>query len=258
MSLTRHQTDFVVMIATVALGIFISYTLLVPPLVGGFLCLFIPSLYLIVRERKNLAKIGWAVILFGAVFGFIFDFIVTFNRGWIVSRLVFNYRLFGFYPLIDDVVGFMLMTLFVVVFYEHFLDDEKRPVVSKDIMYGFIPSCIVLVLLLVVYKINPEWLQISNVYLVTGTAAIMFPLIVGWKNARLRYKMLAVAAFFFCVWFIIELVAVAQNDWIFPGEYIGIVSIGRLTFPFEELFFWMMCYAATVVAYYEYLIDDRR
>lgn len=258
LKLSKRRTDFVVVAAILLFGVYASYTLQLPPLAGGILCLFLPSLYLMLREKKNLSKVGWAVLIFGAVFGFIFDFIVTFNRGWIVTRLVFNYRLFGFYPLFDDILGFMLMTLFIVVFYEHFLDDEKRPAVSKNILYGLIPSCIVVVLLLVVYQLNPARLQISHVYLQTGVAAIIFPLVIGWKNPRILRKMLMTAAFFFGVWFIIELVAVAQMDWIFPGEYIGVVRIGGLTFPFEELLFWMLCYAATVVAYYEYLIDDRR
>jgi hypothetical protein len=53
-----------------------------------------------------------------------------------------------------------------------------------------------------------------------------------------------------------ELAALETNLWSFPGHYIGTVSVFGLTFPFEELFFWVLSSSTAAAAYYEYFIDD--
>lgn len=53
-----------------------------------------------------------------------------------------------------------------------------------------------------------------------------------------------------------KLVLVITN-WVYEGNnYIGWISLFNTSFPFEELFFWMMFYAASIVSYYELFIDD--
>jgi hypothetical protein len=46
--------------------------------------------------------------------------------------------------------------------------------------------------------------------------------------------------------------------WAYPGtQYIGSVTLFGTTFPFEELFFWMLFYAPTLVAFYELFVSNR-
>lgn len=254
----NKKFDLLLVIFLVVLGCFLTVLFNLKPLTGGFVSLLPPALYLIFRKKKNLKKIFWAVAIFGILFGFIFDFIVTLNEGWIVTRLVFPFRLFGFYPLFDDILGFMLMTLIIVVFYEHFLDDENNKRISKNLIRALVIPSIALTIMLIIYFIDPDWLQIPYVYLIAGIAAIIFPLSIAWSKPRFLEKFLAVVAFFFGVWFLAELAALKTGSWIFPGQYIGRVEVFGLVFPFEELFFWMLFYAATVVAYYEHYVDDAR
>jgi len=254
----NKKIDFVVTCFLLLITALIHYFLNLPAIVGWFFYLGIPSSYLMWREKKNYKKIAFALLLFGVIFAFIFDFIVTLNEGWVVTRLAVPFRLFGFYPFFDDILGFVLMTLFIVVFYEHFFDDEKNKRISNRFIQGLIPSLVVLTLVLAVYWINSEVLKLSYVYTVSGVAAIILPLYVGFKRPQMLNKLLGVSFFFFFVWLVAELVAVATNGWIFPGEYIGWVELFGLGFPFEELFFWMLFYAATIVSYYELLIDDYR
>ncbi|MBI1961379.1 MAG: hypothetical protein HYS45_01605 [Parcubacteria group bacterium] len=254
----KKQIDLIVVSTLIIAGAGITVLFSLTPLALGLLTLLIPSAYLIARKKKNPKKIVLAVVIFGAIFGFIFDFIVTLNEGWIVTRLMFPVRLFDFYPLVDDIIGFMLMTLMIVVFYEHFLDDEKNPRVSKNAVWSVIPSVLILIFILALYIINPALLSVPYVYLIGGAIAIVFPLYVALRKPKITDKLFKIAAFFFFVWLVLELAALKTEGWIFTGEYIGSVEIIGLVFPFEELFFWMMWYAASVVVYYEYYIDDKK
>lgn len=254
----NKKFDLLVVFIILAVAVLVSLFCNLKPIIVFLLYLLTPSIYLILREKKNFKKIFWAVIIFGVIFGLGFDFIVTFNEGWIVTRLIFPAKIFGFYPIIDDILGFMLMTLFMVVFYEHFLDDEKNRRISRNLKLALIVSLIVLVFIFVIYLINPALLKIPYVYLVCGLVAIAFPIVINLHRPRFLGKFFKLAAFFFVVWFVLELVCLKNSGWIFPGQYIGTVEIFGLKFPFEELFFWMMWYAAAVASYYEVIVDDQK
>jgi hypothetical protein len=144
------------------------------------------------------------------------------------------------------------------VFYEHFLDDEKNRRISRNLKWALLLSLIVLAFVFIAYIINPNLLKIHYTYLVGGLLAIVFPLVVCLYKPRFLGRFLKLAGFFFVVWFILEVVCLKTGGWIFPGEYVGTVEIFNLRFPFEELFFWMMWYAAVVVSYYEVFIDDEK
>ena len=254
----NKKIDLLVVFLLLGITAAISLIFNFKPLIAFLLYLLSPSIYLILREKKNFFKIFWAVVVFGIIFGFGFDFVVTLNEGWIVTQLVLPLRLFGFYPILDDVLAFMLMTLFIVVFYEHFLDDEKNRRISNNLKWLITFSLVILILIFTAYLINPNFLRIPYAYLVGGIFAIAFPFVFSLYKLRFLEKFLKLAAFFFVVWFVLELICLKAGGWIFPGEYIGMVEIFGVKFPFEELFFWMMWYAAAVVSYYESFIDDQK
>lgn len=90
-----------------------------------------------------------------------------------------------------------------------------------------------------------------------GIGAIVPPIFLGFKRPKLIRKMAETAIYFFFLYFIFEIVAVQLKWWIYPGNnYVGWVTIFNTTFPFEELFFWMMFYAASLVSYYEIFVND--
>ncbi|MDA2936626.1 hypothetical protein MYX06_05415 [Patescibacteria group bacterium AH-259-L05] len=151
----NKKVDLAVIFLFIGIFAIVSLIFNLKPLVGGTLYFLISSIYLILRERKNFLKIFWAVIIFGVIFGIIFDFIETFNKAWVVTRLVFPWKILGVLP-IDDIFGFMLMTLFIIVFYEHFLDDEKNSRISNNLKWALIPSLSVLIFTLIIYLINPK------------------------------------------------------------------------------------------------------
>lgn len=241
--------------ATFALGLELN----LKPLALAIVYIVPISIYLALRERKNFQKIFWAVLIFGGIFGFFLDLIQTYNQAWFVpdERLLFPWRILNVVPF-DDFLGFLFMTLITVMVYEHFLDDEKNRKISKNINYILLPSLLVLIATVALFLTNPESLTISHVYLKGGLAAIMFPVAMSFYRPKLIPKFIAISALSFFGWFAGEIMVLKTNGWTFPGEYIGNVHILGVTFPWEELIFWMVFYSATIVAYYEFFVDDAK
>lgn len=228
------------------------------PLIGGALFTLFPSVYLIKREKKNILKIFLATVIFGGLFGFVFYFIETLNKAWSIGRLVIPWKILGVLP-IDDLLTFFLMTFFVVVFYEHFIDDEKNKRISKNIIWALTPSILATIAVVLLFLFtNKRFFMISYAYLIGGIAAITPPIVLSFYKPRLLSKLLSTAASFCIILFIAEIVALKTGGWVFLGEYIGKVSVFGITFPLEELFFWIILYAASIVSYYEFFVDDMR
>jgi len=152
------------------------------------------------------------------------------------------------------------MTLFVIVFYEHFLDDERHPRLSKSHSKALLFIVLVIFIVFILHVFNPSILNTSYFYLKAGLAAIIFPLIFAFFNPKIIRKFAPLAVFFFFVWLASECIGLHNGNWIFPAtnQYVGSVTLLGVVFPFEEVFFWFMWYPAVIVAYYEYFIDDRR
>ena len=227
------------------------------PLLGGGLSVLLPSIYLMRRENKNNKKIFWAVLLLGGLWGFVFDFIATLNGAWFVSNLLFPWRVFGVLP-VDDIIGFLLMTLFMVVFYEHFIDDEKNKKISKNLIFSLIPPILAGFAVMLFIFLNRSGKIISFMYFYGGLAMVLPLVVITLYKPKLFRKFLYMSAAFFFIWFVAEVVALKTGGWFFFGQYVGMVSVFGVRFPFEELFFWMMLYASTTTAYYELFIDDMK
>lgn len=211
------------------------------------------------RERKNYEKIGWGVMVFGILMSSVFDFVATINGAWAVNRVLFPKAVIGTWP-IESVIGYIFMALFVIVFYEHFLDDERHPRLSRGHSRVFLFLLAVVFIVFSLYFINPDKMRFSYFYLKAGFAAIIFPVIFAFYNPQIIKKFAPLAFFFFFVWLVIEFVGVRNQNWLFPshGQFVGPVNLFGIDFPFEEVFFWFMWYPAVIVAYYEYFIDDRQ
>ena len=151
------------------------------------------------------------------------------------------------------------MTIFILIFYEHFFDEKITKKISPHIWIAIIPSIIMIIFLVSRYLLTPSYLQLPYAYMILGVLAIIIPVIHCIKRPDLfrKYSMIAVSMFF--LFFIFEIVGVAFGYWYFPGsQYIGTVTVFRSTFPIEEIIFWMFFYPATIVSYYETFIDDMK
>lgn len=216
----------------------------------------LPATTFLIRKKKmNWKRIIPATIVLGGVIGFTIDFISELTKTWTVIKLIFPYKIFGVAP-IDNTLWFIMMTFYTLIFYEYFITHEKKKGLSKHFKFLLIASVSVVFILIGIFLLKPSSLQITYPYLTLGIAAITLPVLMGFLKPKIFNKMLLIGIYFFFLYFTFEIIAVGNQFWVFNGKYIGTISFFGLVFPFEELFFWMMFYAPTLVAFYEEFVDD--
>lgn len=228
----------------------------VSALTGVFLLFGAPSIYLAFRERKNLIK-----ILIGSIFvGLPYmagDILLSCNGAWIGAGKIFP---FGQKCIsLEELLWVFCLTLYTIIFYEHFYDDENTFRMSRRLkrVIPFSVGFFVLVLGLTVFSAILK--DISYVYLKTGIVGII-PIILYLfiERRRLLKKFLPITIYFFIFDLAMEIRAVQLGWWSFPdiNNYIGVFNIFGAIFPVEELIFWMILSTSFVLGYYELYVDD--
>jgi hypothetical protein len=255
----RKLTDFFVV--TFLLFVATLYALYIPQniiwgksVICGFIYLAPSIIYLGLRAKKNWRKIFVFSLVFGALFGFIFEFIAQYNKAYAVISTLTPYKFLGVLPL-DNIIGHFMMATMTFVFYEHFIEQKIGAKISKRINHAIFLGLGISILIIVLFLLHllPH---ISYPYLVMGTLAILFPLSLAITQPRFIKNMSMMAIFFFFLYLLMEVVAVHNSWWIYPGgEYVGWVDFLGSHFPIEELLFWMLFYAATLISFYEYCMD---
>lgn len=258
-SLLSKKIDILILIIFLLFGNLYSYITrdlyIGKALFSGIVFILFPAIYLGLRSKKFWKKIILSTIIFGGLFGFFFEFIQELNGSYHVVSSVLP-KIFNIIP-IDNILGHMMMTFLTLVFYEHFIDRKKSSHLSKNIFFALLPALSVIFLSLVIFFIKPDLLIISYSYFYMGIAAIIPPIFLGFSKPIFIKDMAVTAIYFFFLYFFVEIFAVKFGWWIYPGNsYVGQIYIFGITYPFEELFFWMMFYAASLVSYYELFVDN--
>ncbi len=220
---------------------------------GALVC---PSIaYLGYRRKKPWKKLLYATVIFGGLFGFFFEFIQEFNRSYSVISRIFPKILDTVPP--DNVLGHMLMVLFMLTFYEHFINKHTSNRISPRIKYGALLGGICIAITLILFYTQPSLMRLDYPYAYLGLIAILPLFVYGYRHPKLAYQLVLMMPFFFYLYLLTEILAVRYSWWIYPGaHYIGHVQIFSESFPFEELFFWMLLYAPAVTAYYKIFMDN--
>lgn len=213
-----------------------------------------PVIYLALRHKKPWKKIILATLVFGGLFGFIFEFVQETNLAYTVLSTIFPK--FVLLP-IDNIIGHMLMALLTFTFYEHFLSESRSKVVPKRLGKIALIAGIVGVLLVIAYLFMPQLVSFSYSYAILGLVAIAPLVVYIYKHPTDSIRMVAMIPYFFILYLVVEMFAVDNGWWIYQAEYVGNVSLFRLNFPFEELFFWMFFYAATITTYYKIAVEKK-
>jgi len=192
--------------------------------------------------------------VFGLLYGFFFEFIQEFNRAYSVESRILP-RLFGVVPL-DNILGHFMMSLLIFTFYEHFINPKTSNKISRYVWLPIVMASAASVIAVMLYYLNPNLIKLSYSYLIFGCIAVIPPIVLAYKNPRYAREFSLMIPYFFILFFVIEIIAVRHSWWIYPGDqYVGWVQLGDLRYPFEELLFWMLFYAATLVSYYKIFVD---
>lgn len=252
--------DFYIVLALVVLAMPMSLVLQANFLGSMVFFFAIPSLYLLVRQKRQLRRIVSASALFGILFGFAFDFLGQVNNAWIwptPEQATFSAEILGLVSM-DAMIWMFFWVLFVFVFYEHFFEHDREEKLSKNFKYALIPMGLVVLLMILAYLFSPEILNLKYTYLTIGLLSLPAFFVVVYKNSTIIPKLLKASVFFVFLYFTYEITALQLDHWRFPGEFIGLVSIGRFSFPVEEFFFWILFSGVALLAYYELFVDDLR
>jgi len=257
-SSSAKRSDLVLVVFLMAAGYGLSI-LLASPLFGKALlsCTLIagPSIaYLLWQHQNLLKKLTLSTLIFGGLLGFGFEFVQEFNKSYSVVSRIFP-KIFNVVPL-DNVLGHMLMALLTLVFYEHFISERNSPRISPRVRYAVITFTALVALEIFLYFVFPDWLIYSYSYAWLGAIAILPLFLYIFMRPREAGKIMSVIPFFFLLYLATEILAVKYRWWIYPSaHYVGHVQLFDLTFPFEELFFWMLFYAPAIISYYKIFID---
>jgi hypothetical protein len=182
--------------------------------------------------------------------------------GWVVPYSVFGTLRIAHLVTIDIILWSLCYVYFVVMFYEVFIDTKKRlQKTSPHLKILALLGSGTLAIFSFIYLLQPEALFIQYFYLKFGVVLGLLPIIfVLFRFPKLYAKFAKVGLYFFVLSFIQELTALKYNHWNFPdsSQFIGSVRFLQFTFPFEELFFWIILGSFAMLAYFEFFDDDRK
>lgn len=256
---TRHLIDLFVVMAIILIGVPATLHFGIKPLTTSLFFFVLPAAYLLARKPRPLKRIFVGALVIGVLMGFLFNFLASFNKAWqeVPGMLYFDYKVFGVVPL-DEPIWFFFWALFIIVFYEHFLERERIDTLSHNLKYMLVPPVIAWAAVLIIFATNPSTLQFRYAYFIV-VVPVFIPLVyVFLKDPNLIPKFIKIGVFFFFLYLTFELIAVKTGQWYFPGDYVGVVELADIRFPFEELFFWMILSSSAVLSLYEWGVDDEK
>lgn len=218
----------------------------------------VPTVYLIFKYRPYRKAILAGTLLTGILIPLPFDLLIHLNESWFVpsDKLLIPFKLFGYYP-VDEIIWFALLALYTLVFYEVFVDGGRKIKISnnfKTALYVWLSANVITLAAILVFT---KHLLVPYSYFLIIAPLSLTPIIyVLWKKPHLVKKFILPTVFFFMVSLCFEIVGLTFGHWEFNDDYVGWISIFGRYFPFEELLFWMLLYPATIISYYELLVDN--
>lgn len=253
----KIRTDLLVIIGLVLVSIPGVLYFQVRLLTSTLLFFVIPIIFLLLRQPKQLKRLGASVVT-GMIVAFNADFLAEFNGAWSWApegQLVFTNKLFGLVP-IDVLIWYFFWIMLTVVYYEHFFEKEKGGVISYNFKLALTFFLAILILIITTFYVSPEVLRFQYAYLLVAVFGSFPFFYLIFKKPHLVGKLLTAGIFNIFLFLSFELTALKLDQWRFPGEYIGKVSIFGLWFPFEEFVFWILLGTPIVLSYYELYVDD--
>lgn len=218
----------------------------------------LPVAYLALRRKKNFDKILPATLVIGLL-AFALDILLVHNLAWTPYRSTFSWQIFGVPP--EEVVWFFLHIFYIIVWYEHFVDDEATIRISGRFGSLALFGVFSVALAAIAVYAFPAASRIPYAY--SSIAACTMLPILAYALVRRRLlvrKILPLAIFFALFALVMEITAVRMGLWSFPntGNYLGLVTLCGATFPIEEIIFWMTLGPGVAIMYYELYADDGR
>lgn len=181
-----------------------------------------PSVYLLFRNPRPINRILTGSIMGGLVFSFIFDYLAVLNNawGWDKTQFVFPIKFFGVVSL-DEIIWLFLWIAFILIFYEHFLENTKKDKICPNFKFALTPLIFTFIAIIIMQAINPQLLLFGYSYFVLCVITLPFLIYIGIKRPMLIGKFFKAALFFIPLYFIVEAIALSHGQWFFQGNMLG-------------------------------------
>jgi len=253
------RLDVIVLITLPTLAAFLTITFRTGLFESVLMFFGIPAGYLALRNYGILKKSFVFAFILSLPLSLFVDVLAAINGSWVIQTSIFPFRFWGVASVEVYLFG-LLWVLFVVLFYEHFCDGgRKGDTLSKRAILLVGLSVALVFYTVSAFLFRDELLHIPFFYAVVGIVLVVIPLIFFLLFYPFFWRrFLLVGIYFFYLLLLFELVALATEQWIFPGsDFVGIFLLVGFQVPIEEIVIWMLFSTASLLAYYEFLGDDR-
>lgn len=223
-------------------------------LLGCFVFLLPPIIYLSFRKKKDWLKILTTAIIIGIIIGVPFTFIGELTNAWIIHDKKFRFFDSFYIPVI---LGWMLMSSLTIIIYQHFyFENIQIKPFSKRFKKVFFSLSFFSFLFILMCFIYPSFFTKQYSYAFIGIINIIPFLYYLIKRPKFILNITPIIIYFFLVYFSMEYIGLTNNLWSFKGSYIGEVSFFRITFPIEEFVYWMILFSPSVLCFYNSFVTD--
>lgn len=254
------RRDWVIMLILPLAAAAISLFFHLRFLAGTFWFLVVPALYLSWRNPKLIQKPLAFSLMFGFATGIIVNYIMEATSSWGFPAPTFDpVYLFGVINL-EPLLWWPPFYYLNIITYKYFF-DSKVPSRTPNQRYLVMILLAALTVFTVLIFTKPELLLTDFFYLkICILLAIVPTVLVVATHPFLMRKFAVIGTYFFFFAFLYEYVGLALGHWSFPNssQFIGFVQMGRLQFPIEELFAWIVFGAPGTLAYFEFFSDDEK
>ncbi|MEK9176706.1 MAG: hypothetical protein AAB923_00245 [Patescibacteria group bacterium] len=250
--------DLVVLIALEALASALSLLFSLTFLPSTVLFLAIPTAYLAfrLRRRSQWPRIIAMGLVFGVWYGYLFAYLADWNRIWAWPPESLSW---GWFLGVNGVewLWVALWILFIVLFYEHFVERDTASGISRRVLWAVAPAGVITTAIIAFTFWSPSFLTWSHAYAVLALLTLVPAVVLVARNPRIVWKLALPGLFFIPLHVAYEATALALNQWYFPGQYFGLVPLpGHTGVPVEEFVLWIVLGSFLVLSYYELYIDD--
>lgn len=163
-------------------------------------------------------------------------------------------RPFGEIPLENMLFAFINL-LWVLSFYEYFVDRDSSKLISKNLKYLVGLYCLTAAITYFLYFYDKNIIALN--YFQMAIPILLIPsLIIFFKKPILLKRVLLPTAFFSLVFFVYEIISLIIGSWWWPGEYIFTLNINGKIFPLDDIVIWYFLSTPTLIGGYEFFADD--
>ncbi len=221
-------------------------------LVSTILFFIPPSVYATIKRPWLFKPIALYALSIGIPFVVIIDTLALFNNAWWETS-VFSQRILNLVPL-DTVLWAVLYAYTIPVLYEYFFGIRESITLPKKFWKFALGLFIALVTFVITFSLNKQWFTIPYFYAIFVSIFYILTSLIGLIRQPKQFTRLLQQCVFFSILLLIgELGALAADQWGFSGsQYLGMIYIGSLAFPFEEMIWILIGVPAFLYVYLQF------